>query len=242
MVQIEYNGTQVNVPESWEDITLGMYEQIYALKPGSTREQVELVARICGINPEVLLGWPAEIFNLIVNSLLFLYGDHSVPPSPTVEIDGVTYVVPIDDELSLGAWVDAEDAQRAKDNPLSATLAIVCRPAGEKYDDRNNEIRQKMFEALPVSKILGVMTFFLHCKTVSEQHTRIFGELHRAYDLLPGSTEILRSLGAGIKLSRIWPVIKYCYLTALLRYRLRRFSPSYNTAGTKITQKKRKGN
>jgi hypothetical protein len=241
MVTIEYNGIKVNVPESWQDVTLGEYEQFYALKPEGARERVALIAQVCKIDAETLLSWPAEVFNVIVDYVLFLYGDNPVPPNPVCEIDGVKYIVPIEDELTLGAYVDADEAQKGQDRVISNVLAIVCRPAGEAYDYKNNEARAAMFAAQPVSKVLGVMAFFLHCKQLSERRTQVFGNLHQVAALLPRNTELLRSLGGGIKLLRMWPVVRFCILNALLRYRLRRFSRTCSTAKTKGLRKTRKG-
>lgn len=239
MVTIEFNSVTVKVPESWDDITLGVYEQVYGEKPESARARVALVAKVCGIDPETLLSWPAEVFNRIVGYILFIYGDNPVPPSAFCTIDGTRYIVPVEDELTLGAWVDADEAQKERVNPISSVLAIVCRPAGEEYDYKNNEVRQKLFAAQPMTKVLGVMAFFLHCKQTLEAHLRVYGSLCQAADQLPRNIKLLRSPGTGIKLSRIPAVIRYYYLTRLLRYRLRKYSRIYSTDALRKSQKTR---
>lgn len=233
MVTIEYNGVTVKVPESWDDITLGVYEQVYGEKPEGARERVAVVAKVCNIDAETLLSWPAEVFNTIVGYILFIYGDNPVPPSAVCTIGGTKYIVPVEDELTLGAWVDADEAQKERLNPISSILAIVCRPAGEEYDYKKNEARQKLFAAQPMTRILGVMAFFLHCKQTLEAHSRIYASLCQAADRLPRNIGLFQNPGTGIKLSRTWPAIRYYYLTRLLRYRLRKYSRSYSTAGTK---------
>ena len=42
MVQIEYNTVKIEVPESWDDITLGFYETFYTEKPETARERASL--------------------------------------------------------------------------------------------------------------------------------------------------------------------------------------------------------
>lgn len=237
MVQFEVNGVKIEVPQSWDDITLGMYEQVYDKKPESARDRVALVAQVCTVDADILLSWPAEVFNMIVKHVMFLFGDNPAQPSPVVEIDGTKYIVPIEDELTLGAWIDADEAQKAKVNAISSVLAIVCRPAGEDYDYKKNEQRQKMYAAQPVSKVLGVLAFFLQCSEALKLRTQVFGSLRQTAALLPRNTELLRSLGAGIKLLRIRRVMKFYALMLLLRYRLRKFSRTYNTAGIKTTRK-----
>ncbi|SHJ66031.1 hypothetical protein [Bacteroides stercorirosoris] len=237
MVAIEYNKVKISVPESWDDITLGFYETFYTVKPETARERVALVAHICKTDANLLLGWPAEIFNRIVGYIGFLFEDNPAPPSPVVEVEGVKYVVPIEDELSLGAWVDADDAQKKEENVLSNILAIVCRPVGEEYNYKNNEARAAMFAALPVSKVLGVLAFFLHYKTVLDQRTAAYTKLAALVGQLPQNIKPLLSRGGGIKLSLIWPTLKYYVLIILLRYQLRKFLPSYSTVKTKTRQK-----
>ena len=233
MKTIEYGEHKIKVPESWEDIPLGDYEQVYNLKPDTNRERVALIAKICKIDADTLLSWPAEIFNLIVGCVGFLYEDNPVTPSQICEIDGIKYIVPVEDELSLGAWVDVDEVQKAGVNVLSNVLAIVCRPAGETYDYKNNEQRRAMYATQPTSNVLGVMAFFLRCKVQSAQLTATLGTLQRMADLLPPNIKLLRSLGDGIRLSRMWRIMKFYCLIKLLRYRLRKFSHSYNIGRTR---------
>lgn len=238
MVKLEYDNTVISVPQSWDDITLGFYESFYDEKPLTARERVEWVARICQVDAAVLFGWPSEVFNRIVEYLDFLFKDNPAEPSPSIEIGGAKFTVPIEEELTLGAWVDIDEAQKQGVNVLSNVLAIVCRPVGEEYNYRNNDKRREMFAVLPVSKVLGVLAFFLRCKNVYELRTQTFSDLARACDRLPRSTEGFRSPGGGIRLSRIWRRPIYKALTALLRYRLRRFLRLYSTAETRNTPKK----
>ena len=239
MIRIEYEGARVEVPESWNDIPLGFYETFYAEEPATARDRVGLVAKICKIEPERLLGWPAEVFDRIVSRLDFLFEDNPAPPSPVVEIEGVRYVVPIEDELSLGAWVDADEVQKNGEHVLSGLLAIVCRPVGESYDCRNNESRRALFASLPVGRVLPVLAFFLHCKNVSDRRIEAYTNLARTCDLLPRSISPFPSRGVGTRLLRIRPALRYWILIVLLRYRLRRFLRSCSTSRTRTMRKQR---
>jgi hypothetical protein len=238
MVKIEYNKVKIGVPESWEDITLGFYETFYTEKPETARDQAALVAKICRVDAGLLLNWPVEIFNRIIGHIDFLFKDNPVPPSSRIEIEGVDYIVPIEEELSIGAWADAEDVQKKGENVLSNILAIVCRPAGEAYDYKNNEARRAMFAALPVSRILGLSAFFLHCKTELDRRTAAYTNLSQAYAHLPKSISPLLNPGGGIRLLRIWQIIKYWALMQLLRYLLQRFLRSFNTVKIKVMPKR----
>jgi hypothetical protein len=242
MIQIEYNGKKVIVPESWDEITLGLYETFYTDKPTNAHEQIILVAKVCGTDHNTLLEWPVEIFNRIVEYIGFIFKDNAADACPYVEIEGNKYIVNIEERLSLGEWVDCDEVQNRGENILSNTLSIVCRPAGEKYDFKNNEARRELFAALPVSKVLGVLAFFLRCKNEYDKRTEAYSKLMQAVDLLPKDIKTLLKNGGGIRLLLTWRGIKYYVLMKLLYFRLRRSLHSLNTEKTKRKPKKRKGN
>lgn len=242
MVEIEYNDVKILVPQSWDDIKLGVYEKFHKQKPKTHRERVTQTAAVCGIDADLLFSWPTEVFNEVVKIAGFIFKDNTQEPTPIIEIDGVKYIVPIEDELTLGAYVDADEVQKTSDAVLSNVLAIVCRPAGESYDHRQNEARAALFADQPVSKVLGVLAFFLHCKQILDRHTAAYSNLRAMSDLLPQNISSLLKRTGGIKLSRIWPTIRYLGLMLLLKNQLRKCLRSYNTAAIKTKPKKRNVN
>jgi len=242
MVKIEYNDVKIEVPQSWDDVSLGVYEKFHKAKPQTHRERVTQIANICGIDPELLLGWPTEVFNKVVGFASFIFEEDTTAPVSFVEVEGVRYFIAIEDELLLGEYIDADDVQKNSDAVLSNVLAIVCRPAGETYNHRQNEERAAMFAALPVSKVLGVLAFFLHYRQQSEAHTAAYLSLKLAADQShPSISSLLRRTG-GIRLLRIWPIIRYYALTLLLKNQLRKYLLSCNTQKTKASRKTRKRN
>lgn len=242
MTEIEYNKQKIAVPTSWDDVPLSLYETFYKSRPTTHRERVDLMAMLCGVSSDDLRQWPASAFNIIVQHAGFIFSDAMDAPNATIEHDGVKYVVAIEDELSLGAWVDAEAIQKEGVAVLSNVLAIVCRPVGEPYNDKLNEARAAMFAAMPVSKVLGVLAFFLQCKRVLDARTKTYTALQQLADQLPRNIKVLLKRGGGIKLSQIWPIMKYYVLMRLLRYQLDRLLHSYNIASIRNPQTKPSGN
>lgn len=242
MVKLNYNSQDIHVPENWDDIALGDWDVLHRLNPKTSRERVAYVAQLCKVDADALLSWPAEVFNIIVAHTRFVFGPNPYTPSNKIDIEGTQYHIATEDGLTLGEWVDADEAQKAGENVLSNVLAIVCRPVGEAYDYRNNEKRRELFAAQPLSKVLPLLGFFLQCKQQSDKLTRTFSQLAALADLLPPSTATLRSLGAGTKLLRIWPIIRFLILNALLRWRLSRLLTLYGITATKQQPSRRKGN
>lgn len=179
MTTIEYGEKRIEVPDCWDDITLGKYETVSAMPAKTAKEKVEMMAEICGVEVSVLLDWPAEIFNRMVEITGFLFREEEkVEPAASIEIDGVQYAVPIGDKITLGVWVDVDEVQKIGQNVLSGVLAIVCRPVGEEYDGNNNEVRQRLFAALPVSRVMPVLAFFFALqKRIRETYRGLFTPL-----------------------------------------------------------------
>lgn len=242
MKHINCNGKKVSVPESWDEITLGLYETFYTDKPTNAHEQIILVAKVCQTDHKTLLDYPLETFNQIVDYIGFIFKDDPPEACPYIEIEKTKYLINVEDRLSLGEWVDLDEVQKKGENILSNILSIVCRPAGEKYNYQNNETRREMFAALPVSKVLGVLAFFLHSKNEYDKRTEAYSKLMQAVGLLPKDIKTLSKNGVGIRLLLTWRGIKYYVLMKLIHYRLRRFLPSLNTGAIKYRPKKHKGN
>lgn len=232
MKKYEYNDIIVQVPTGWHEVTVSTYDRMWTIKPKTARERASVIAIACGVDLQVLLDWPTEVFNMILHDVGFLFTDNPVPPSPAVTIGDAQYNVAIEEKLTFGEYIDADHVQKNSDAILSNVLAIVCRPAGEKYNPDNNDDRAAMFGALPVSEVQGVLAFFLLYYQVSTKRMQLFASLQAVANLLPPNTAALLKSGVSIKLSRIWPIIKYCFLMKLLRARLRKFSPSYYTNAT----------
>lgn len=240
MVTLEYNNTRIEVPTGWDDLTVGDYESFYLEKPATSRDRVALAAKICKADMAVLMDWPAEAFNIIVDKISFLFKDNPAKPCQKIEVEGVAYTVLIEDKLSLGAYVDADEVQKSGEAVISNLLAIVCRPEGEEYNFENNEARAAMFAALPVSRVQGVLAFFLQCSNAFDRHTTAYTNLTSLVGSLPLNIRSLRRPGGGIRLSQTFQAMKYYALMILLNWRLRKLLRSYNTGAIKITPRRRR--
>lgn len=242
MVTIEYNNDKIQVPEGWHEVKLRAYEKHYTERPETIKDKVLLVARICEIDEALLLSWPADVFNIIAEKTAFIFLEHKVNPAPSIKIDGVTYVIPIEEKLSLGAYIDADEVQKEGEQVLSQILAITCRPAGEAYDPDKTEERAAMFGACSMEEVQPLLGFFLHFKDALDKRTTAFTNLAQAVESLPPNILSSLRLGGGTRLSRTWRTVKYGVLIMLLRYRLRKCLRLFNTSEIRTTRKGRKGN
>lgn len=242
MDKIEYEGTTVQVPTSWEDVTLAVYEANYKREATTLREKVAVMAGVCGVEPAEFMGWAVEAFDAVVSRLMFIFEPHNAEPSPIIEIDGVKYSVPCEDSLTLAQWVDAEQAHKDGTDEISTVLAIVCQPVGATYDPAQTNERIKLFKSQSMSKIQPLISFFLLRRQQFETKTAVFSKLGASTDLLAQNIATFRKRGAGTKLSRIRRGITYWTLTAWYNYRLKKLLRSYSTEKLKPRQRKRREN
>lgn len=239
MDTFEYLDKKIEVPTSWQDVKLRAYEQHYQDTPKTQREKVVLIAKLCEIDENVLLAWPSDIYNEIAMRTAFLFSPHIAEPKPSIKIDGVTYVIAVEDKLSLGAYIDADEVLKEKERVLTQLLAITCRPAGEDYDPDKVDARAEMFGAISMEEAQPLLSFFLHCRDALKARTTAFTNLVQAVDQLPRNISAFRKPGGGISLLQTWQAIKYYCLTKLLRYRLQKCLRLFNSNAIRTTQKRR---
>lgn len=199
MINIEIENKTYNVPNSWEDLALGTYEDFCAL-PGETRpDKVARVAFLAGMDPSDLMTWPVDVYNRVAGMISFIFEQPAeVEPAQGIEIDGVKYTINIADRLTLGEWVDAEDAQKDSARVISGVLATVCRPAGEKYDPSKTDERVALFRAQPVPSLLPLINFILTFSAQLSKITAMRSELEDLAALLPKSGRSFAAPGGGI--------------------------------------------
>lgn len=226
MIKIEFSGGKLSIPESWDEICFGDYEKWYFRQPSSQSEYVAFVAELCHVDPDLLFRSSSQLFDTIVGHIGFVFED-TIVPSETVRIDGEDYAVSYGDKLTLGEWVDVENAFDGEhEKPLSEVLAILCRPSGESYDPELIPSRSELFRKQPCSKVLPLLAFFLHrnqgfCKISSLYSTTLDQAGRFVRDI-----ERLVQNGGGTKRLPIWQRIKYIFLMRSLKKRLSKFSDS----------------
>lgn len=229
MVTVELNNVKLEIPENWSDIKLSRYEKLYMQKPETKLDQVHFVADVCNIGANVLLESPAQVFNALAEIVDFVF-DSELPPANAVKMGDTEYFVSFADKLTLGEWVDAENVIGSdSEYKLSELLAILCRPAGEKYNPDLLGERTEMFKNLTCDKALPLISFFLskkreyeailnHYSTVMDQAARFLKD-----------TKTFAINGGGIKRLPIWQRIRYTYLIRSLEKQLAKCSDFSST-------------
>ncbi len=230
MIKLEFENKSIVIPEGWHEVKLADYERWNAQKPETKQEYVSFVASVCNVDAGVLLEAPAQVFDIITDAIRFVF-DSEPEPSNKVNIDGKDYFISFSDKLTLGEWVDIEGIIGGEStSKLSEMLAVLCRPAGEKYDPDFAGERQTMFADLTCDKVLPLIGFFLLKKRRSDEILSHYSTVVDQANQFLRDTETFVINGGGIKLLPIWQRIRYICLVRSLKKQLSKFSDSSFTA------------
>lgn len=220
----------INVPQTWSEIRLGEYEKWFSNEPETRADEVKLIADICGIDATVLLERPTQLFDIISDSLNFVFSTELAEPSNIVNIEGQEYIISFSDELTLAEWIDIESAFESRNTSrLSEILSILCRPAGEMYDNKKSEERKTLFQQLTMDKALPLLAFFLFRNERFETISSLCSTARKEINLYQQYIRDFAESGDGIKSLPIWQRIKYYCLTKYWLNQLSKYSRSFST-------------
>lgn len=228
-MKIEFDDVKLEIPGSWKDIPLSEYEKWYMQKPETREEMIDYVAGICKTDANLLLQSPAVVFNTITEAIGFVF-NQDFEPASKCSIEGTDYFISSADKLTLGEYVDTEGVLESEsENKLSELLAILCRPAGEKYNPDLTEERREVFKNLSCDKALPLISFFLFKKKKSKEILSLCSRVKEETGQYQKGIRTFAVNTDGTKQLRIWQGIKYYFLMRSQRKRLEKFSDSFYT-------------
>lgn len=179
------------VPTKWEDVTLKQFQEIERFyedkdKDFDVREVLHIFANK-GIDEINAL--PLEFLEEIMSKMVFLQEKPTEKkPTNSVEIKGERYTIHTENKLKVGEYVGADTAMKGDKHNYAAIMAILCRKDGEIYDSKfENEVledRIKMWEGVPVTEILPIISFFIQCYITLQMPTLLSSKAMEAIDLM----------------------------------------------------------
>lgn len=240
MKRIKIEDTLYNVPESWDDVTLGQYEKWFDYVADTKMKEVELVSLISTIPFDLLSTLPLSFYTDVLNMVSFAFAGNDFKPSNNILIDDEVYSVSVKDELTLAQYVDVEATfeEEGNDSRLSEILAIVCLKKGEKYDSKILKERKKLFQDLKMNEVFPLLAFFLQLRKnlliITTFYSNVVEQANQFASLIRTSAEN----GDGIRLLPKLQRMKYRSLMKLLQQQLSPSSTSFAIDLTKHRQKK----
>ena len=217
-ITVEKDFGEWKVPQSWDDLTLGKFqelERLYDTEDGNERkfDVRDVLDLMTDRTKDEINELPIEFTDMLLRKMYWL---HEQPdfgkPSNKVTIDGVQYTVHNENEMKFGEYVALDTALKGDKHNYAAMLAILCRKDGEIFDAKfENEIlpsRIEFWKNVSVMKVMPIVSFFLELSSMSLQVSQLSSEIQEGINHILKHIETSKRNGVFSALYTKWQVRK----------------------------------
>lgn len=185
-ITVEKDFGEWKVPQSWDELTLGKFQELERFYDGDENERKFDVRDVLDLmtdrTKDEINELPIEFTDSLLRKMYWL---HEQPdfgkPSNKITVDGVQYTVHNENEMKFGEYVALDTALKGDKHNYAAMLAILCRKEGEKFDAKfENEIlpsRIEFWKNVSVMKVMPIVSFFLELSSMSLQVSQLSLEI-----------------------------------------------------------------
>lgn len=191
-----------NIPTSWDEITLKMFEDIerYYSDTDKKFDARQVLHIFTNKTVDEINALPLELTEILMNKLLFLQEKpKDVEASNKVKIDGEEYIINVMEKLKTGEYISIDTIMKGDKYDYASILAVLCRKEGEVYDSKFEaevfEQRKEMFEKQPITKILPIIGFFLNLYVMLKIPSQLSLEVEAELNRIQKHIETLRKNG-----------------------------------------------
>ena len=217
-ITVEKDFGEWKVPSSWDDLTLGKFqelERLYDTEDGNKRkfDVRDVLDLMTDRTKDEINELPIEFTDSLLRKMYWL---HEQPqfgkPSNKITIDGVQYTVHNENEMKFGEYVALDTALKGDKHNYAAMLAILCRKDGEIFDAKfENEIlpsRIEFWKNVSVMKVMPIVSFFLELSSMSLQVSQLSLEIQEGINHILKHIETSKQNGVFSALYTKWQVRK----------------------------------
>ena len=217
-ITIEKDFGEWKVPQSWDDLTLGKFqelERLYDTEDGNERkfDVRDVLDLMTDRTKDEINELPIEFTDSLLRKMYWL---HEQPdfgkPSNKVTIDGVQYTVHNENEMKFGEYVALDTALKGDKHNYAAMLAILCRKEGEIFDAKfENEVlpsRIEFWKNVSVMKVMPIVSFFLELSSMSLQVSQLSLEIQEGINHILKHIETSKQNGVFSALYTKWQMRK----------------------------------
>ena len=216
-ITVEKDFGEWKVPQSWDDLTLGKFQELERLYDGDDKERKFDVRDVLDLmtdrTKDEINELPIEFTDSLLRKMYWL---HEQPdfgkPSNKVTIDGVQYTVHNENEMKFGEYVALDTAMKGDKHNYAAMLAILCRKEGELFDAKfENEIlpsRIEFWKNVSVVKVMPIVSFFLELSSMSLQVSLLSSQIQEGINHIVKHIETSRGNGVFSALFTKWQTRK----------------------------------
>ena len=211
MIKMDFG--EWNIPTKWEQVSLKQYQQLQFIYEGEKVDIRDVIAILTKKEKKEIDELPTEFFQSIMEAISFVYEKPETgEPTSKIEISGETYQINFTEKLKTGEFVDSQMAIEADKHNYALLFAILCRKAGEIYDDDfiANILpdREKMFEEQPITNILPLVGYFFQLWKIYAIPTFLSSTIEAGVNQLAKDIKSSQKLGVGKKLYLKWQMKK----------------------------------
>ena len=217
MAKIEKDFGEWNVPSSWDELTLGKFQELERFYDGDDNERKFDVRDVLDLmtdrTKDEINELPIEFTDSLLRKMYWL---HEQPqfgkPSNKITVDGETYTVHNENEMKFGEYVALDTALKGDKHNYAAMLAILCRKDGEIFDSKfENEIlpsRIEFWKNVSVMKVMPIVSFFLELSSMSLQVSQLSLEIQEGINHILKHIETSKRNGVFSALYTKWQTRK----------------------------------
>lgn len=216
-ITVEKDFGEWKVPSSWDDLTLGKFQELERLYDGDENERKFDVRDVLDLmtdrTKDEINELPIEFTDMLLRKMYWL---HEQPqfgkPSNKITVDGETYTVHNENEMKFGEYVALDTALKGDKHNYAAMLAILCRKEGEIFDAKfENEVlpsRIEFWKNVSVMKVMPIVSFFLELSSMSLQVSQLSLEIQEGINHILKHIETSKQNGVFSALYTKWQVRK----------------------------------
>ena len=217
-ITVEKDFGEWKVPSSWDELTLGKFQELERLYDGDDDKERKFDVRdvldlMTDRTKDEINELPIEFTDSLLRKMYWL---HEQPdfgkPSNKITIDGETYTVHNENEMKFGEYVALDTAMKGDKHNYAAMLAILCRKEGEIFDAKfENEIlpsRIEFWKNVSVMKVIPIVSFFLELSSMSLQVSQLSSEIQEGINHILKHIETSKRNGVFSELYIKWQVRK----------------------------------
>lgn len=216
-ITVEKDFGEWNVPSSWDELTLGKFQELERFYDGDENERKFDVRDVLDLmtdrTKDEINELPIEFTDSLLRKMYWL---HEQPqfgkPSNKITVDGVQYTVHNENEMKFGEYVALDTALKGDKHNYAAMLAILCRKDGEIFDSKfENEIlpsRIEFWKNVSVMKVMPIVSFFLQLSSMSLQVSQLSLEIQEGINHILKHIETSKRNGVFSALFTKWQTRK----------------------------------
>ncbi len=215
-ITVEKDFGEWKVPQSWDDLTLGKFQELERLYDGDEERKFDVrdvLDLMTDRTKDEINELPIEFTDSLLRKMYWL---HEQPdfgkPSNKITVDGETYTVHNENEMKFGEYVALDTALKGDKHNYAAMLAILCRKDGEIFDAKfENEIlpsRIEFWKNVSVMKVMPIVSFFLELSSMSLQVSQLSSQIQEGINHILKHIETSKRNGVFSVLYTKWQVRK----------------------------------